>query len=249
MRFCGTIAAAIAVAGACFAGLAPAVAQEVGAAPTTRSQIFDLRLDASYTEQPQDFREYACGTNGGPPGVGIKGFAEFAKCPAEPTTGLHEVQFRYNDEIEYWALAMELQPIAERFGGTRVATFYVIVSALFDDAGILRGYRAMTDDRVPLRDRRVAYNMALYLKQHFKDFATFECTDLPAAEGETGVGLNFVKQDCIGTGAGGERLFLDSRLLHRKGQTAIDPHSGEIRASLYVSTTRLDVYAAGYGPS
>lgn len=232
-------AAAVVVAGMLSLLALPAAAQ-----PADRPDVTDLMLGVHHSEQPSRFREFACGTNGGPPSVLIGGFADFAQCPAEADTGLHEVTFRYDDELEYYALAMGLAPIAERYGGTRYGTFPVIVSALFDDEGILRGYRIVTDDRGTQRQRRVAYTMSVYAKSQFGDEWT--CEDLPAAEGETPLGSLFVKEDCTTTTPEGGLVTLQARLLHRPGQSAIDPHTGEVRAGLYVSTASLEVFDAGW---
>jgi hypothetical protein len=216
-----------------------------GTLPQDRPTIFDLRLGEPVSAQPTRYQEYACGTNGGPPSIALKGFAEFAKCPIEAETGLHEVQFRYNDEAEYWALAMELPPLADRFGGTKIGTYPVIVSALFDDAGILRGYRGVTDDRASNRLRRVAYSMPTYVKPRYGANG-WTCEDFPLESGETPVGRNFVKQNCETVTPEGWTIYLQSRLLHRRGQSAIDPNSGEVRQGYYESTARVEVFDAAY---
>jgi len=204
--------------------------------------VLDLKLGQPIDVQPGPFREYSCGTNGGPPAQPVSGFEGFMDCPAEAQTGLHEVTFRYDDELEYYALAMNLRPIADRFGGTRFGTFPVIVSVLIDDDGLVRGYRAVTDDRVPLRERRVAYTMGILAKSRLK--AEWACEDLPLVEGETPVGRNAVKQDCTGLSADGRHVMLKTRYFHRKGQTHIDQHSGRVREGLFESTARLEVFDA-----
>src|SRR5258708_30375807 len=69
-------------------------------------KIWDIKLGIPISELPlKDFVDPACGTNGGPPARVLKGFEEFAVCPVEQTTGLREVWFRYDDEMEYVARA------------------------------------------------------------------------------------------------------------------------------------------------
>lgn len=220
----------------------PAVAQT-----PERPDVQQLQLGAGIDSQPGPFRDFACGTDGGPPSVKIGGFAEFLRCPLEARTGLHEVAFRYDDELEYYALAMNLKPIADRYGGTRFGSFPVIVSALFDDEGILQGYRVVTDDRVSLRERRAAYGMGRFAKSQFPD-GELHCRDLPPADRETPLGNLFVKQDCTITTPQGGRAELKTRLLHRPGQAAVDPHSGEKRSGSYESAARLEVFAPGWEP-
>lgn len=226
----------------------PAVAQEALSPETVDHlappDLLSLRLGQPVTAQPGPFREHACGTNGGPQAQPIAGFESYAACPAEAETGLHEVTFRYDDELHYYARAMNNMPIADRFQGTRFGSFPVIVSALIDDEGIVRGYRAVTDDRVPLRERRVAYTMGILAKSRLP--GEWTCEDLPLADGETPVGRVAVKQDCAGTAPDGQQMQLRSRYLHRKGQSFVDQHSGRIREGLFESTTRLEVFDAGW---
>ena len=106
-----------------------AAAQEVPE-PKPRSTVFDLTIGQPAATQPVEFQQFACGTNGGPPSVALTSFADFAKCPAEAETGLHEVDFQYDDEAEYWALAHNLQIYADRYHGTKVGNYEVIASAL-----------------------------------------------------------------------------------------------------------------------
>lgn len=225
----------------------PAVAQEAlppGVDYLAPPDVLSLNLGQPVAAQPGPFREHACGTDGGPPAQPLSGFADYAACPAEAATGLHEITFRYDDELEYYARAMNNQPIADRFQGTRFGSFPVIVSALIDDDGIVRGYRAVTDDRVPLRERRVAYTMGILAKARIP--GEWTCEDLPLEDGETPVGRNAVKQDCTGSAANGQKMRLKTRYFHRKGQTFIDQHSGRVRQGLFESTTRLEVFDAGW---
>jgi uncharacterized protein YjbI with pentapeptide repeats len=228
--------------------IAPAVALSVvsGASAQNladaRSTIFDLEIGAPVSAQPTDFQEFACGTNGGPPSVPIAGFAQFAACPAEET-GLHEVQFRYDDELHYIALARRDPLAAEFFGGTKIGNFPILASALIDDAGILRGIRAVTDDRVSDRTRRFAYSMPVFLRSIYGS-AGWNCIDFPAAEGETPVGNSLIKQDCGKVTEDGFAIATQARLLRRPGQTLIDPANGQIRVGYYESTARMEMFRA-----
>ena len=224
--------------------LSPAHAQGTDVERLAPPDVLDLKLGEPISAQPGPFREYACGTNGGPPAQAIAGFESYAACAVEPDTGLHEVTFRYDDELEYYALAMNLVPIADRFGGTRFGTFPVIVSALIGDDGLLHGYRVVTDDRVPIHERRVAYTMGILAKARIE--GEWTCEQFPLAEGETPVGRNAVKEDCVGLAADGKQMLLKTRFFHRKGQSQIDVHSGDVREGYYESTARLEVFDAGW---
>jgi hypothetical protein len=224
--------------------LAPAHAQEANVERLAPPDVLDIRLGEPVSAQPGPFREYACGTNGGPPAQALAGFDGYKACAVEPETGLHEVTFRYDDELEYYALAMNLMPVADRYGGTRFGTFPVIVSVLIGDDGVVHGYRVVTDDRVPIRERRAAYTMGILAKSRVA--GEWTCEQLPLEAGETPVGRNSVKEDCTGLAADGRHMLLKTRFFHRKGQTQIDVHSGDVREGLYESTARLEVFDAGW---
>jgi hypothetical protein len=198
-----------------------AIAQDTSE-PKPRSSITDLVIGSLATEQPGEYQEYACGTNGGPPSIKLTGFADFAQCALEAETGLHEVDFQYDDEIEYWALANNLQIYADRYHGTKYGNYEIIASALFDDHGVLRGYRALTDDRVTVRSRFTAYQMSEYVLQQYS----------PAP---------WIKQNCKGTTPDGTTLVIETRLLRRAGQKMVDPFSGVVRGDRFVASSRFEV--------
>ena len=73
------------------------------------------------------------------------------RCKAGPD-GLHEIYFEYDDEYEYIARARDLPREIARWAGTTEGGFPVIVSALFDDGGVLAGIRLVTDPRPDFRN-------------------------------------------------------------------------------------------------
>src|SRR5437868_4109712 len=84
----------------CLIGIGAASAQE----RPTRTEIWDLKLGAAVNDLADDFTDYACGNNGGPPSITLTGWRDFRRCRPEPN-GLREVYIRYDDELEYWAKA------------------------------------------------------------------------------------------------------------------------------------------------
>src|ERR1700674_4797459 len=63
-------------------------------------RIWDMQLGTPVGELPEEeFVDPACGTNGGPPGLRIGSFEQFERCRAE-ASGLREIWFRYDDELE-----------------------------------------------------------------------------------------------------------------------------------------------------
>src|ERR1700693_5275162 len=72
-----------------------------GAQAQYAPRIWDLMLGTPIKDLPlNDYVDPACGTNGGPPARVLQSFADFAQCAVERTTGLREVWFRYDDEME-----------------------------------------------------------------------------------------------------------------------------------------------------
>src|SRR5262249_15441324 len=163
---------------------APAAAQEGGS--LRRATIWDLKLGQPIAAQPSpdEFRGFACGSNGGAPRAQLKGWSEFARCRAEPD-GLHEVYFEYDDELEYIARARDIDREITRWAGTTEVAFPVVVSALFHDAGLLKGIRLVTDPRpehrnditeADLRKRVDAYQLGGVMAARFDIVAARDCT-------------------------------------------------------------------------
>ena len=185
-------------------GMACWLAASVDAQPLRRATIWDLKVGAPIAEQPHpsEFRGFACGSNGGPPRAPLTGWADFKRCPAEPG-GLHEVYFEYDDELEYIARAHDDDREISRWAGTHEVTFPVITSALFDDAGVLKGIRMVTDARPEHRNditeanrkkREEAYTLGTVIASRFNIDPAQDCQSVPPAEGETSVGSLFVKR-------------------------------------------------------
>jgi hypothetical protein len=232
-----------------YALAAPAAAQ-----PTGRATIWDLKLGAPIAEQPppEAFRAFACGSNGGPPRAPLTGWAGFKRCPAEPD-GLREVYFEYDDELEYIARARDDERAISRWAGTHEVTFPVVVSALFDDDGILRGIRIVTDARPEHRNditeanrkkRDEAYTLAAVMASRFNIDPVRDCEVLPPADGETPVGTLFVKHICARTD-GGRRIVVRASLFRKPGQSGHNPQlPTQLTQGQFESTARLEIYQA-----
>src|SRR5882757_2323618 len=91
-------ALAISLAGLAWIAICPAAWAQ---SSQHRTDIWDLKLGTPAKDLPEEaFIDFACGTMGGPPSLLIGGFVDFARCAPEKS-GLHEVEFRYDDELEY----------------------------------------------------------------------------------------------------------------------------------------------------
>jgi hypothetical protein len=220
--------------------LASAGATQAQTQPT-RLNVWDVRLGATAADIPDAFVNHACGTNGGPPSTPLAGFGEFRKCKPD-AEGLREVYFEYDDELEYWARALDLTAQIRMYAGTTAYEFPVVASILFDDAGVARAERLVTDPRQQSsRDRSEFWMLADFIRQRYGD-GGWRCRDLPPAEGETPIGSRFVKSDCA-KAADGLELVVEQRYLQKKGQKPVDPYSGKPRGDEFESATRFEMRA------
>ena len=214
----------------------------VPAAATDRPKrftIWDIHLGEAAAAIPDEYMNYACGTNGGPPSLPLPSFAAFGKCKPD-ADGLHEVYFEYDDELEYEARALDNPLEVRMYAGTTAFEFPIVASLLFDDSGRVVGERMVTDPRQHLsRDRIEFWELANFLRQRFGDDG-WTCKDLPMEEGEGPVGSRFIKNRCEKTAAG-VRFVLEQRLFQKKGQQFLDPESGKPQPQAFESATRFEM--------
>lgn len=202
-----------------------------------RLEIWDLQLGSPADRLPNEFIDYACGTNGGPPSRPLDGWHDFSRCRPEPS-GLREVYFRYDDELEYWAKANNLLTQTEQYAGTKAYGFPVITSALIDPDGIVSGIRIVSDPRG--EDRDEAYLLRNFLNARFGRDG-WVCEDLPSAAGETPVGGIFIKQYCRKRIDDKTTASLATRHLRKRGQSQIDPQSGRETKGQFESAVRFEL--------
>jgi hypothetical protein len=219
-----------------------------------RSTVWDLQLGQPVAAQPapEEFRGFACGSNGGAPRQQLSGWRDFARCRAE-ANGLHEVYFEYDDELEYIARAKDIDREITRWAGTTEAAFPVVVSALFDSAGVLKGIRMITDARpehrnditeANLRKRAEAYVLGRIMAARHDIVAARDCVSLPPTEGESAVGDVFVKQSCeLSDAATGRKLVLRVSFFRKPGQSGTNPQMPtQLTEGQFESSTRFEIY-------
>jgi hypothetical protein len=220
--------------------LATCCACLVARAQTPPPKIWDIELGIPVGALPlQDFVDPACGTNGGPPARVLKGFDEYALCPVEPSTGLHEVWFRYDDEMEYVARARRSGVLIRQYQANSLAGQPIITSFLIDNAGRVQGYRIVNDPRVDAGTRINAFDIA----DLFKGIAGMgvPCTDLPPTEGERPINDVFIKEVCeLKTDE--KVVRVESRRYYKPGQYAVDPNENRVTENQFESSAKLEVY-------
>jgi hypothetical protein len=223
--------------------VAMSLAAGAAAAQTQAPKVWDIKLGIPISALPlNDFVDTACGTNGGPPARVLKSFYEFAQCAVERTTGLHEVWFRYDDEMEYVARARRSEIMVRQYQANSLAGQPIITSLLIDDAGLVQGYRVVNDPRVDAQTRIAAYGLA----DIFKGMAWtgLECTDLPPAEGERPIEDLLVKEVCENK-SDGLVTRVEARRYYKPGQFAVDPNENRLTENQFESSARLEVYRPG----
>jgi hypothetical protein len=201
--------------------------------------IWDVAIGTPVGELPEEaFVDLACGTNGGPPGLAIGAFENFTRCRPE-ASGLREVWFRYDDELEYIARAARDPDAVARSNAMVVLGQPVILSLLIDAAGRVAGYRIFTDPHADEELRMNAYTTAIAFKARFGTTG-WQCTDLPSAEGEMPIFGSFVKEHCEKS-ADGQQVTVESRYYYKPGQAEFDPNTGLTTVNQFESSARMEL--------
>lgn len=242
------MACRVAVAAALALAPAGAGAQIIADAPPTlvpAYSIWDVDLGSPVAQiDSLSVGEIACGTDGGPPGAELRTFAEWADCPPEERTGLHEIYFSYDDEQDYIARALEVE---YRFlqGGTSVFANPVVVSILVDDDGLAQGIRIVTDDRISDRDRRNAVTLARNFQARYSGWG-LQCEDIPPRDGEMPVGNRFTHEICHGSDpdGSGTTIEIEATYLRKRGQEALSRETQAVNRGYYESRTRFQMLTA-----
>jgi hypothetical protein len=216
--------------------LVPGITTASGQSPP---KIWDVKLGTSVGELPdEEFVDPACGTNGGPPGLRIATFEQFERCNPE-ASGLREIWFRYDDEEEYIARAARDPDAIARANAMLVLGQPVLLSLLVDRAGLVQGYRIITDPRADPDLREDAYLLARAFKARF-GADDWDCGDMQPNTGETPIDGEFVKQRCEKV-FNGQQVTLESRHYHKPGQAQIDPNTGRLTVNQFESSTRFQI--------
>ena len=203
--------------------------------------VWDLRLGSHALELPKDqFIDFACGTNGGPPSLPLTQWTEFANCRVEEDTGFFEVYFEYDDEPEYWAKALGLLSQMAVYTGTSAYEIPVIISAVFDENGFFVGFRLVADPRADLRGREKGISLAGFLYGQYGADG-WACADLPRLEGEVEYQGDYEKRRCQKTDAeAGLTLTMETHFYRKRGQFAVNPADNLPTEGQFVSTTRFE---------
>jgi hypothetical protein len=220
--------------------LASGLGSDAAPAQELATKIWDIKLGTPVAALPLDqFVDPACGTNGGPPSRVLARFADFAVCPLDRSTGLHEVWFRYDDELEYVARARRSEIMVRLYQANSLGGQPIITSLLIDAAGLVQGYRIVNDPRAAGGTRIEAYGLV----ELFKGMVApgLDCTDLPPGPGERPIEDLFVKQVCESK-ADGQVTRIEARRYYKPGQFVVNPNDNRITENEFESSARIEVF-------
>jgi len=220
--------------------VAPAQAEALK--PDFRTLAIGLKASELPTE---GYEGFACGSNGGPPFEPLTGWVDYARCKPEAGNGLHEVYVEFGTRTERLSQMFRdefneelwIQP----YGGTRIANFPVVLSLLFDDEGVVRAFRAVTDARAEMEDRNRAYLLRFRVYGLYGNDG-WDCVERPPTGGITPVGEMYVNEVCR-KAVDGKRVRVESHVFRRPGQTGVDAQ-GMFMPGQFESMTRWEVFDA-----
>ena len=165
------------------------------------------------------------------------------QCPVERATGLHEVWFRYDDEMEYVARARRSDIMVRQYQANSLAGQPIITSLLIDDDGLVQGYRVVNDPRVDAGTRIAAFGLA----DLFKGMALGKARmQRPAAGRRRAADRRPVREGGSAKArSGGLVTRVEARRYYKPGQFAVDPNDNRLTENLFESSARLEVYRPG----
>jgi hypothetical protein len=117
-----------------------------------------------------------------------------------------------------------------------------VLSARFDESGILAGIRIVSDPRDTSRDREEHYLLRNFLSARYGREG-WDCVDQPPEEGETPVFRTFIKQRCRKP-VEGAIAELQTNFFRKKGQTEVDARTGRQTEGQFESLVRFELTLA-----
>jgi hypothetical protein len=206
-------------------GLGLAVALAGPAAAADGNDLRGLRLGMTAQELPvTGFTDFICA---GHPDQALKDWTDYKNCPAEAEgdfKGLHGVGFKYDDSLN------ERARLNSANGGTKVGGHPVVLTMLFNDAGVAEALQIFTDPHVPPYLRKKAFLLATQAKVQYGDDG-WTCTTGQPSAGEAPISDMFIKQSC--------EKITPSRHLYM--QTDLYRHPGDNLIKDMVNETRLTI--------
>lgn len=229
-------------------GIAMPAAAQVMTLDPFAGAIRGLALGLSVDAMPAGFIKFACGSNGLVPLQKLTGWKEFATCRKDEK-GLHEVAVEYDNVgghladmfVDMFRAEGEGDLWLQQYTGTKMAGHPVILSVLFDDAGIVQGVRAVTDSRARTNQRQVSNMLAVVIRNHYEP-QNWTCETLPLENGQTPIGNSYIKQRCETVYRGERRMIVWRNLFRKAGQTGVTA-LGQVAEGDFESSTRWEMWS------
>jgi hypothetical protein len=128
-----------------------------------------------------------------------------------------------------------------------------VVSALFDDGGVLAGIRLVTDPRpdfrsdvtdAELRKRTAAHVFGQFMAARFGVEPARDCKAEPPTDGESAVGDVFVKQRCeLVDAQKARRVVIAVNFFRKPGQSGVNPQlPTQLTQGQFESSARLEIF-------
>lgn len=194
----------------------------------------------------EGYDRFACGSNGYVPLKTLTAWTDFKQCEPD-ASGLYEVAVEFGNRTERISQLFRDQYNEElwiqQFGGTRIANFPVVLSLLFDEDGVSRGFRAVTDARAPIEDRGRSYLLRFRVYSHYGN-GPWDCIRYQPRNGHTPVGKTYVDEVC-NKSIDGKLVRVEAHVHRRPGQTGVDS-LGEFEQGQFESETRWEVWDEAY---
>ena len=115
------------------------------------------------------------------------------------------------------------------------------MSVMFDDAGVVKGFRAVPDSRARLEQRRVSNMLAIVVRNHY-DPQNWVCETLPLERGQQPIGNSYIKQRCETIYRNDRRMVVWRNFYRKPGQTGVTL-LGDFADGEWESSTRWEVWA------
>lgn len=213
-----------------------------------RTDIWDIPPGISATEADANFRfvDHACGDAGGAPSRRLVGFSDFIACRPE-ASGLREVYFRYDDEAELMARALEQSEDILAHAGTTEFDYPIVASLLIGEDGIVRGKRLVTDPRpesATTRARFEFWTLGNLFRARWPTDA-WSCEEAPLGD-DRPVGRYAVNSVCA-LDSGGVHHIVRQLYLQRSEQRFIRPGIGRYSGEAYDSSTWIELVLSDVG--
>ena len=150
--------------------------------------------------------------------------------------------FIYDDEWEYIARAQREERIINRYSANTFFRQPIITSLMIDEAGLVQGYRVITDPRARPEVRIEGFMLSGPFKGMFSD-APWACANIPRGERQEPIEGIFINTVCeLRSEAHVVKLEVHHFLKPGQDLRNIQRHL-EVEAGEFESSTRLEVYS------